>query len=40
MNKPGRTDRGDLFVRINVNILQNLTNEEIKLFEKLKSLRS
>ena len=40
MNKPGRTDRGDLFVRINVNIPQNLTNEEIKLFEKLKSLRS
>lgn len=39
MNKPGKTDRGDLFVRINVNIPRNLTNEEIKLFEKLKNLR-
>jgi curved DNA-binding protein len=40
MNKSGRTDRGDLFVRINVTIPKNLTDEEIKLFEKLKSLRS
>ena len=39
MNKSGRNDRGDLFVRINVTIPKNLTDEEIKLFEKLKSLR-
>ncbi len=39
MNKSGRSDRGDLFVRINVTIPKNLTDEEIKLFEKLKSLR-
>ncbi len=39
MSKSGRTDRGDLFVRINVTIPKNLTDEEIKLFEKLKSLR-
>ena len=40
MNKQGRSDRGDLFVRINISIPKNLTDEEIKLFEKLKSLRS
>jgi curved DNA-binding protein len=40
VNKPERNDRGDLFVRINVNTPRNLTDEEIKLFEKLKSLRS
>ena len=39
MNKSGRTERGDMFVRINVTIPKNLTNEETKLFEKLKSLR-
>jgi curved DNA-binding protein len=40
MNKPERNERGDLFIRINVKIPKNLNNEEIKLFEKLKSLRS
>lgn len=39
MNKSGRTDRGDMFVRINVTTPKNLTNEERKLFEKLASLR-
>jgi curved DNA-binding protein len=39
MNRPGMAHRGDLFVRINVTIPKNLTNEEIKLFEKLKNLR-
>ena len=39
MNKSGRTDRGDMFVRINVTIPKNLTDEEIKLFEKLASLK-
>jgi curved DNA-binding protein len=39
MNRPSR-DRGNLFVRINIQIPKNLNEEEKKLFEKLKSLRS
>ena len=30
---------GDLYIRLNVQIPKNLTSEEIKLFEKLGSLR-
>jgi curved DNA-binding protein len=30
---------GDLYIRLNIQILKNLTKEEIKLFEKLSSLR-
>ncbi|OGV07346.1 MAG: hypothetical protein A2330_06990 [Ignavibacteria bacterium RIFOXYB2_FULL_36_7] len=40
MNKSNSKDRGNLFVKISIQISQNLTDEEIKLFEKLKSLRS
>ena len=40
MNKPDSANRGDLFIRIYIHIPQNLTDEERKLFEKLKSLRS
>jgi len=40
MNKPDSANRGDLFIRIYINIPKNLTDEERKLFEKLKSLRS
>jgi DnaJ-class molecular chaperone len=39
MNKPGSSGRGDLFVKINIVIPTNLSDEEIKLFEKLASIR-
>jgi curved DNA-binding protein len=39
MNRPNISGRGDLFIRINVQIPKNLTEEERKLFEKLASLR-
>jgi len=34
------SNRGDLYIRINIQIPKNITEEEKKLFEKLKSLRS
>jgi curved DNA-binding protein len=40
MNKPDSANGGDLFIRIYIHIPKNLTDEERKLFEKLKSLRS
>lgn len=40
MNKSVNGTRGDLFVRIIIQIPKNLSEEERKLFEKLKSLRS
>jgi len=40
MNEPGTIDRGNLFIKINIQIPKNITEEERKLFEKLKSLRS
>ncbi len=39
MQIPDSKDKGDLFVKINVTIPQNLTSEEISLFEKLAKLR-
>jgi len=40
MNEPGTIDRGNLFIKINIQIPKNITEEERKLFEKLKSLKS
>jgi len=40
MNKLGTLDRGNLFIKINIQIPKNITEEERKLFEKLKSLKS
>jgi curved DNA-binding protein len=39
MNGPNISGRGDLYLRLNVLIPKNLTEEEKKLFEKLASLR-
>jgi curved DNA-binding protein len=39
MSKPDSSSRGDLFVKINIVIPKNLSEEEKKLFEKLASLR-
>lgn len=40
MMKPGSNVKGDLIVRINIQIPKNLTGEELKLFKKLSELRS
>ncbi len=39
MQIPDKKERGDLFVKVNLTIPQNLTSEEISLFEKLSKLR-
>jgi len=40
MKKSNSTRKGDLIVRVNIQIPKNLTSEELKLFKKLSELRS